>query len=275
MPRLCKLRLASGLRNADSNYRGGGRPGTDCTVLPNGQFEVVEPLTRQRFAQHLQTTSTDAHVPPLSPPFPAEELEAHGSPHCKLANASYKHPSPFKNSASRKPLISLSTFLIGFGQHSIRIILSLQRSTTVLGHPSIILQKTRCLASGLAACCSHSQRSGKDVSVFQLSVRSFFQPAFPLKLSYSIDDSSTKRRLSHSHPPIPRSNYPPCASASPTLQPHSHPHSHPHSTTNADIQDILLYYCWLHISISSRTCGSVTSHDSRRPPRQSTGTINR
>jgi hypothetical protein len=116
--------------------------------------------------------------PPLSPPFPAEELEAHGSPHCKLANASYKHPSPFKNSASRKTLISLSTFPIGFGQHSIRIIQSLRRSTTVLGHPSIILQKTRCLASGLAACCSHSQRSGKDVSVFQLSVP-FSSPPFP------------------------------------------------------------------------------------------------
>jgi hypothetical protein len=80
MPRLCKLRLASGLRNADSNCRGGGRPGIDCTVPPNGQFEVVEPLTRQRFAQHLQTASTDAHVPPPSHPlFPPRNsrLTAH------------------------------------------------------------------------------------------------------------------------------------------------------------------------------------------------------
>jgi hypothetical protein len=91
MPRLCKLRLASGLRSADAGCRSGDRPGT---VPLNGQFDVVEPLTRQRFAQHLQTASTYAHVRPPPPPFPAEELEAHGSPHCKLANASHKHPSP-------------------------------------------------------------------------------------------------------------------------------------------------------------------------------------
>jgi hypothetical protein len=88
--------------------------------------------------------------------------------------------------------------------------------------------------------------------------RSFFQPALPLKLSYRIDDSTrtTTRRLSHSH------------TSNPALELSTLRLCEPHTPTalddkcgNADMQNMSLDYCWLHIYISSRTCGSVTSHD--------------
>jgi hypothetical protein len=95
--------------------------------------------------------------------------------------------------------------------------------------------------------------------------RSFFQPALPLKLSYSIDDSTTKRRLSHSH------------TSNPVLKSSILRLYEPHTPTALDdkcghaehlVGLLLVAHLYIQQNLRERD-------ESRRPPRKSTGTINR
>jgi hypothetical protein len=155
MPRLCKLRLAPG-----------------GTVPLNGQFEVIEPLTRQKVCTTLATRQYRRACPPFS------RRGTRGSRLTTLQACKRQLQTPF---TIQKLCLSQDPHLSFYLPHRLWPTFNSHYSEGSSARPSIIHHvagKTRCLASGLAACCSHSQRSGKDVSVFQLSVP-FPSPPFP------------------------------------------------------------------------------------------------
>jgi hypothetical protein len=193
---------------------------------------------------------------PLRPLFPPRNsrLTAHHIASLQTPVTNTLHP--FQKPPSRKTRPSSPLLPSSSAFANIRFALSRGQQTNSLG-PSLdshhLAGQTRCLgARRLLFPFADVRKRCFSVS----ASRSFFQAASPLKLSYSIDDSTAKQQLFHSHPSIPRSNHPSCASASPTLQ--------PHSTTNADIENMSLD-CWLQSTVYFQQ--TLWERDeSRRPP---------